>query len=68
MRASDYDHYRCVLLLPADARAAALAVRALNAEIARIPDAARTNALALARMRFWKDTIDAVYKVRDACA
>ena len=62
--AADYDNYLCALFLPVDARRAVLAVRAFNAEVARAPDTARTPTLAAARMRFWKDTLDAIYQVR----
>lgn len=61
-RSADYENYLTTLLLPDGQRRSMLAVRAFNAEVARIPDVARTTPLALARMKFWSDTLDTVFK------
>jgi hypothetical protein len=65
VRMADYEHYLCALLLPRPARTTVLALRAFNVELARTPDTARTPALALARLRFWRDTLDSVFLVRE---
>ena len=60
--ASDLEGYLCASLLPSAARGSALAVRALNAELAGVRGAARGNA-ATARLRlgFWRALVDGAF-------
>ena len=60
---SDYENYLAILLLPAAVRSAAFAVRAFNVQIAQVCDVTSDRTIAQMRMQFWRDTLDAVYKV-----
>jgi NADH dehydrogenase [ubiquinone] 1 alpha subcomplex assembly factor 6 len=45
-------------------RAAYLAIRAFNIELARIPDVVSNSTIGSMRMQFWRQTIDAIFDIR----
>lgn len=56
-RKFDHENFLCTLLLPGDARRDAVAIRAFNVEIARIPGVVSDHKIALMRLKFWEDAI-----------
>ena len=62
LRSADYEAYLCGSLLPSQARDSFFTLRALNAELASVREAARGNA-ATGRMRmaFWRDLVDKAF-------
>ena len=64
VRAHDYESYLCTLFLPRRRRPAALALRAFNVETANALGAAKEPHLALMRLRWWRDAVDALHDDR----
>ncbi|XP_006076320.1 NADH dehydrogenase (ubiquinone) complex I, assembly factor 6 isoform X2 [Bubalus kerabau] len=61
LRKRDYEGYLCSLLLPAESRSSAFALRAFNVELAQIKDSVSEKTIGLMRMQFWKKTVDDIY-------
>jgi len=57
VRQSDPDRFLCALFAPAEKRPALFALIALNHELARAREAAKTPMLALIRLQWWRDAI-----------
>jgi len=57
LRQHDADRYLVTTLLPPPTRRIALALFALDLELARIPDAVSERALGEMRLQFWRDTL-----------
>jgi phytoene/squalene synthetase len=57
LRQHDADRYLVTTLLPPPARRIALALFALDLELARIPEAVSERALGEMRLQFWRDTL-----------
>jgi phytoene synthase len=57
LRQHDADRYLVTTLLPPPARRIALALFALDLELARIPEAVTERALGEIRLQFWRDTL-----------
>lgn len=64
LRKYDYPSYLQVAFLPQSARDAHLAVRALNIEMALIPDTVSNEYARIMRMQFWKDAVDNCFQGR----
>ncbi|XP_006859268.1 PREDICTED: NADH dehydrogenase (ubiquinone) complex I, assembly factor 6 [Chrysochloris asiatica] len=62
LRKRDYEGYLCSLLLPAESRSAAFALRAFNVELAQVKDSVSEKTIGLMRMQFWKDTVEDIYQ------
>ncbi|XP_014249812.1 NADH dehydrogenase (ubiquinone) complex I, assembly factor 6 [Cimex lectularius] len=62
VRKNEHENFMCTLLIPKAIRNTAFAIRAFNVEIAQIPDKAKDKQLASARMAFWQDALDKIYK------
>ncbi|XP_015448530.1 NADH dehydrogenase (ubiquinone) complex I, assembly factor 6 isoform X4 [Pteropus alecto] len=61
LRKRDYESYLCSLLLPAQSRSSAFALRAFNVELAQVKDSVSEKTIGLMRMQFWKKTVDDIY-------
>ncbi|XP_077023366.1 NADH dehydrogenase (ubiquinone) complex I, assembly factor 6 isoform X2 [Tamandua tetradactyla] len=61
LRKRDYEGYLCSLLLPAESRSSAFALRAFNVELAQVKDLVSEKAIGLMRMQFWKKTVEDIY-------
>ncbi|XP_045416690.1 NADH dehydrogenase (ubiquinone) complex I, assembly factor 6 isoform X1 [Lemur catta] len=61
LRKRDYEGYLCSLLLPAESRSSAFAVRAFNVELAQVKDSVSEKTIGLMRMQFWKKTVEDIY-------
>ncbi|XP_045752167.1 NADH dehydrogenase (ubiquinone) complex I, assembly factor 6 isoform X2 [Mirounga angustirostris] len=61
LRKRDYEGYLCSLLLPAESRSSAFALRAFNVELAQVKDSVSEKTIGLMRMEFWKKTVDDIY-------
>ncbi|KAM9626375.1 NADH dehydrogenase (ubiquinone) complex I, assembly factor 6 isoform 2-T2 [Trichechus inunguis] len=61
LRKRDYEGYLCSLLLPAESRSAAFALRAFNVELAQVKDSVSEKTIGLMRMQFWKNTVEDIY-------
>ncbi|KAL8634755.1 MAG: hypothetical protein Q9228_007676, partial [Teloschistes exilis] len=63
MKDGQYDHpaYILTTFLPPSLRPAHLAIRALNLELARIPDTSSTPAVLSMRYQFWRTTITSTF-------
>ncbi|XP_067567835.1 NADH dehydrogenase (ubiquinone) complex I, assembly factor 6 isoform X2 [Pseudorca crassidens] len=61
LRKRDYEGYLCSLLLPAESRSSAFALRAFNVELAQVKDSVSEKTIGLMRMQFWKKTVDDIY-------
>lgn len=61
VRKYDYENFLCLLLLPEGSRASTFAIRAFNTELAQIRDTVTDRKLGLARIQFWKDTVEKIY-------
>ncbi|XP_004474751.1 NADH dehydrogenase (ubiquinone) complex I, assembly factor 6 isoform X2 [Dasypus novemcinctus] len=61
LRKRDYEGYLCSLLLPAESRSSAFALRAFNVELAQVKDLISEKAIGLMRMQFWKKTVEDIY-------
>ncbi|KAK4305184.1 hypothetical protein Pmani_022904 [Petrolisthes manimaculis] len=62
VRRSDYENFMATLLLPQQARATAIAIRAFNVEVAQIQDLTSEILMAKMRLQFWRETLDDIYK------
>ncbi|XP_057591331.1 NADH dehydrogenase (ubiquinone) complex I, assembly factor 6 isoform X2 [Hippopotamus amphibius kiboko] len=62
LRKRDYEGYLCSLLLPAESRSSAFALRAFNVELAQVKDSVSEKTIGLMRMQFWKKTVDDIYR------
>ncbi|KAK2095505.1 hypothetical protein P7K49_026921, partial [Saguinus oedipus] len=66
-RKRDYEGYLCSLLLPAESRSSAFALRAFNVELAQaewkeyVKDSISEKTIGLMRMQFWKKTVEDIY-------
>lgn len=56
-RKFDFENFLCTLLIRGQRRREALAIRAFNVEIARIPIIVSDSKIAHIRLRFWEDSI-----------
>ncbi|XP_061227020.1 NADH dehydrogenase (ubiquinone) complex I, assembly factor 6 isoform X2 [Neopsephotus bourkii] len=61
VRKRDYEGFLCSLLLPAESRTSAFALRAFNVELAQIKDSISQKTTGLMRMQFWRDTVEGIY-------
>ncbi|XP_062935730.1 NADH dehydrogenase (ubiquinone) complex I, assembly factor 6 isoform X2 [Cynocephalus volans] len=61
LRKRDYEGYLCSLLLPAESRNSAFALRAFNVELAQVKDSVSEKTIGLMRMQFWKKTVEDIY-------
>ncbi|XP_074841789.1 NADH dehydrogenase (ubiquinone) complex I, assembly factor 6 isoform X2 [Carettochelys insculpta] len=61
LRKRDYEGYLCSLLLPAEARTSAFALRAFNVELAQIKDSITQKTIGLMRMQFWRNAVEDMY-------
>lgn len=61
LRRRDYEGFLCSLLLPASARAAVVALRAFNVELAQVKDSVSEKTIGQMRLQFWKDAVAAMY-------
>ncbi|XP_071537755.1 NADH dehydrogenase (ubiquinone) complex I, assembly factor 6 [Panulirus ornatus] len=61
IKQNDYENFLSVLLLPQNARATAVALRAFNVELAQIQDVTSEILMAKMRLQFWRETIDQLY-------
>ena len=57
----DHDRYLAALFLPAEKRAAGLALIAFNLEIARTREIVSESVLGQIRLQWWRETIDGLY-------
>lgn len=62
VRRHDHDRYLTALFLPADRRAAALALYAFNLEIARTREIVSEPLLGQIRLQWWRETIEGVFE------
>lgn len=62
VKKGDYENYLATLLLAKEAQRAAFALRAFNVELAQVRDMVSEKQIGLMRMRFWKDSIDKIFK------
>ena len=53
----DYENFLCTLLIGGETRREALAIRAFNVELARIPSVVSDHKIALMRLKFWEDSL-----------
>ncbi|TRZ13984.1 hypothetical protein HGM15179_013133 [Zosterops borbonicus] len=60
-RKRDYEGFLCSLLLPAESRTSAFALRAFNVELAQIKDSITQKTTGLMRMQFWRDAVENIY-------
>nr|XP_044999548.1 NADH dehydrogenase (ubiquinone) complex I, assembly factor 6 isoform X1 [Jaculus jaculus] len=61
LRKRDYESYLCSLLLPAESRSSAFALRAFNVELAQVKDSVSEKTIGLMRMQFWKKAVEEIY-------
>uniref|UniRef100_A0A4X2LEN5 NADH dehydrogenase (ubiquinone) complex I, assembly factor 6 n=1 Tax=Vombatus ursinus TaxID=29139 RepID=A0A4X2LEN5_VOMUR len=61
LRKRDYEGYLCCLLLPAEARSSAFALRAFNVELAQVKDSVSQKTIGQMRMQFWKKAVEDIY-------
>jgi NADH dehydrogenase [ubiquinone] 1 alpha subcomplex assembly factor 6 len=64
VRRHDHDRYVTALFLPADRRAATLALYAFNLEIARTREIVSEPLLGQIRLQWWRETIEGIYAGR----
>ncbi|XP_035749748.1 NADH dehydrogenase (ubiquinone) complex I, assembly factor 6 isoform X4 [Egretta garzetta] len=57
----DYEGFLCSLLLPAESRTSAFALRAFNVELAQIKDSITQKTIGLMRMQFWREAVENIY-------
>jgi len=62
VRRHDHDRYLTALFLPADRRAAALALYAFNLEIARTREIVSEPLLGQIRLQWWRETIEGLFQ------
>uniref|UniRef100_U3ILA1 NADH dehydrogenase (ubiquinone) complex I, assembly factor 6 n=1 Tax=Anas platyrhynchos platyrhynchos TaxID=8840 RepID=U3ILA1_ANAPP len=61
LRKRDYEGFLCSLLLPAESRTSAFALRAFNVELAQIKDSITQKTTGLMRMQFWRKAVEDIY-------
>ncbi|CAM2106864.1 NADH dehydrogenase (ubiquinone) complex I, assembly factor 6 isoform X1 [Caretta caretta] len=61
LRKRDYEGFLCSLLLPAESRTSAFALRAFNVELAQIKDSITQKTIGLMRMEFWRKAVEDIY-------
>ncbi|XP_044514139.1 NADH dehydrogenase (ubiquinone) complex I, assembly factor 6 isoform X2 [Gracilinanus agilis] len=61
LRKRDYEGYLCCLLLPAEARSSAFALRAFNVELAQVKDSISQKTIGQMRMQFWRKAVEDMY-------
>lgn len=61
IRKHDYENFLAVLLLPPGPRESAIAIRAFNISVAQVQDNVSKDLIGQMRMKFWYDTLEAVY-------
>ncbi|XP_067392904.1 NADH dehydrogenase (ubiquinone) complex I, assembly factor 6 isoform X1 [Emydura macquarii macquarii] len=61
LRKRDYEGFLCSLLLPAESRTSAVALRAFNVELAQIKDSITQKTIGLMRMQFWRKAVEDIY-------
>ncbi|XP_072708260.1 NADH dehydrogenase (ubiquinone) complex I, assembly factor 6 isoform X2 [Ciconia boyciana] len=61
VRKRDYEGFLCSLLLPAESRTSAFALRAFNVELAQIKDSITQKTTGLMRMQFWREAVEDIY-------
>ncbi|XP_064910107.1 NADH dehydrogenase (ubiquinone) complex I, assembly factor 6 isoform X2 [Columba livia] len=61
VRKRDYEGFLCSLLLPAESRTSAFALRAFNVELAQIKDSITQKTTGLMRMQFWREAVENIY-------
>ncbi|KAM7175147.1 NADH dehydrogenase (ubiquinone) complex I, assembly factor 6 isoform 2-T2 [Macrochelys suwanniensis] len=61
LRKRDYEGFLCSLLLPAESRTSAFALRAFNVELAQIKDSITQKTIGLMRMQFWRKAVEDIY-------
>lgn len=60
-RTLDNENFLCTLLLPANLRPAAFAIRAYNVEIASVEDLVSKPQLGAMRLKFWDESVEKIY-------
>ncbi|NXG90759.1 NDUF6 factor, partial [Stercorarius parasiticus] len=60
-RKRDYEGFLCSLLLPAESRTSAFALRAFNMYPFQIKDSITQKTTGLMRMQFWRDAVEDIY-------
>ncbi|XP_029868740.1 NADH dehydrogenase (ubiquinone) complex I, assembly factor 6 isoform X1 [Aquila chrysaetos chrysaetos] len=61
VRKRDYEGFLCSLLLPAESRTSAFALRAFNVELAQIKDSITQKTTGLMRMQFWREAVEDIF-------
>ncbi|XP_066480252.1 NADH dehydrogenase (ubiquinone) complex I, assembly factor 6 isoform X2 [Tiliqua scincoides] len=61
-RKCDYEGFLCSLLLPAESRPSAFALRAFNVELAQIKDSITQKTIGLMRIQFWRKAVEDMYQ------
>ncbi|KAK3744479.1 hypothetical protein QZH41_012892 [Actinostola sp. cb2023] len=62
VRRMDYENFLCTLLMPKKSQNSAFAIRAFNVELAQIRDVVTDKQIGKARMQFWKEILEQIYK------
>jgi NADH dehydrogenase [ubiquinone] 1 alpha subcomplex assembly factor 6 len=67
VRKADYENFICTgLLRPTSLQRPAMAIRALNVELALIRDQVSNSQIGQMRLQFWRETIDSTYSSLDS--
>nr|XP_034980386.1 NADH dehydrogenase (ubiquinone) complex I, assembly factor 6 isoform X2 [Zootoca vivipara] len=61
LRKRDYEGFLCSLLLPAECRRSAFALRAFNVELAQIKESVTQKTIGLMRIQFWRKAVEDMY-------
>uniref|UniRef100_A0A670KEE0 NADH:ubiquinone oxidoreductase complex assembly factor 6 n=1 Tax=Podarcis muralis TaxID=64176 RepID=A0A670KEE0_PODMU len=61
LRKRDYEGFLCSLLLPAECRRSAFALRAFNVELAQIKESVTQKTIGLMRIQFWRQAVEDMY-------
>ncbi|CAF2112087.1 unnamed protein product [Rotaria magnacalcarata] len=62
VRKADYENFVCAgLLKPSSLQRPAMAIRALNVELASVRDQVSNSQIGQMRLQFWRDSIDSIY-------
>ncbi|XP_072855244.2 NADH dehydrogenase (ubiquinone) complex I, assembly factor 6 isoform X2 [Pogona vitticeps] len=61
VRKRDYESFLCSLLLPAESRHSAFALRAFNVELAQVKDSVSQKIIGLMRIEFWRKAVEDMY-------
>lgn len=57
----DYENFLCTLLIAGKARREAIAIRAFNVELSRIPSVVSDHKIALMRLKFWEESLTKLF-------